>query len=413
MTPYKIQDLGSLPGGKSCTPNAINSRGDVVGMADNGSNWGQAFLWTETAGMKALPGLPGAVYSSANDINDHGDIVGTCGIWDPVQEYNISYATHWIGGIPNNLDQNAGTDAQSINNKGEIAGSKFDTNTGQSFACSWKGGVIKLLDLAGYHGSQQNVDCSGLCIIDNGEVFGTILKDRPNPPPYNEYEAALKWNHAGHVHELDYPDNLDKMGMNGRDSYTESSNNSGVAVGSIFYGTTIANEVFKPFFWSHYGKGLLGTFPQQMGAANHINSFGQIVGYLDDGTGQRAMIWNGPVVTDLNDLISPFSEWILTYPTCINDEGRIVGSGLFFGEPRGWIMTPVYRTIKIPPIYWQIMFGFLGDTDGVHIVGPGGGGPGPDTLSSLLLQIPEELRTDIRNILTSQKNINEEGFNRR
>src|SRR5579864_5486124 len=131
MTPYKIKDLGSLPGGKSCTPNAINSRGDVVGMADNGSSWGQAFLWTEAAGMKALPALPGAVSSSANDINDHGEIVGTCSIWDPVQADNVSYACHWVAGNPNNLDQNAGTVAQSINNKGEIAGSKYDTNTGQ------------------------------------------------------------------------------------------------------------------------------------------------------------------------------------------------------------------------------------------------------------------------------------------
>ena len=401
MTPYKIEDLGSLPGGTGCVPNAINYRGHVVGVADNGSNWAQAFLWTEAAGMNALSLLPGATYSSANDINNRGDIVGSCGIWDPVQKENVPYATHWMGGIPNNLDQNVWAEAQSININGEISGNKFDTNTKQNFACSWKGGVIQLLDLASYHGSQENVNCSGLSIIDNGEVFATILKSRWNPPPYNEYEAALKWDNAGHVQELDYPDNLDTIEMNGRDSGIGSANNSGVAVGSIFYGSTVANEVFKPFFWSPYGKGPLGTSSsQQKGTANHINSSGQAVGYLDDGTGQRATIWNGPVITDLNDLISPFSEWILINATSINDAGQIIGTGLFFGEPRGFIMTPVYKIIEIPhiywlpPIFWQIIFGFLGDTGGIHIVGPGGGGPGPgaDTLSSLLYQIPRGIK---------------------
>ena len=422
MTPYKIEGLGVLPGGTSCTPNAINHRGHVVGTADTVGNWAQAFLWTEATGMSALPNLPGATHSSANDINNHGDIVGSCSIWDPVQEENIFYATHWIAGVPNNLDQNAWADAQSININGEISGGKYDTNTRQNFACSWKGGVIQLLELASYHGSEQNVQCNGLCIIDSGEVFGTILKDRPNPPPYNEYEAALKWNNAGNVQELDYPNNLDIEGLGGRDSDLGSANNSGVAVGSIFYGSTLANEVFKPFFWSPYGKGLLGTTsPQQKGTANHINSAGQAVGYLDDGTGQRATIWNGPVITDLNDLISPFSGWNLINATSINDAGQIVGVGFFLGELRGFIMTPVYKIIeiphiyKLPPIYWQITFGFLGDTDGIHIVGPGGGGPGPgaDTLSSLLHQIPEELRAEIRIILLSQKDIQGRRINTR
>ena len=173
------------------------------------------------------------------------------------------------------------------------------------------------------------------------------------------------------------PDNLDEIGMNGRDSGVESANDSGVGVGGIFYGTTFLNEQFKPFFWTPFGKGLLGTLSSaQKGTAYDINSIGQVVGYLDDGTGHRAMIWNGPVITDLNDLLPPLSEWILTDALGINDGGQIVGTGLFLGESRAWIMTPAYKTIKIPPIYWQIMFGFLGDSDGVHIVGPGGGGPG-------------------------------------
>jgi probable HAF family extracellular repeat protein len=410
MNPYTIQDLGSLPGGKSCSPSAINSAGHVVGVADSGSNWSQAFLWTHATGIQALAGLPGSTHSWANDINDKGEIVGGCSIWDPVQSINVAYATHWVAGVPNKLDQGDGATANSINNKGEIAGTK------SNYACSWKGGVIKLLDLASYHGSQQYVDCSGLSIIESGEVFGIASHDRPNPPPYNVYESALIWNNAGKVNDLDYPDNLDTIEMSGRDSNVLSANAPGFAVGSIFYGTTLANEVFKPFYWGPFGKGLLGTTtPLQMGTANYINAIGQIVGYLDDGSGQRATLWNGPVITDLNDLISPLSAWVLTYPTGMNEAGQIVGSGFFLGNSRGWIMSPYLKVITLPPIYWQIMFGFLGDSGGIQLVGPGGGGPGPgeDTLSSVLHHIPEVLRADIRNILQSQKSVEVKGFRRK
>lgn len=76
--------LGSLGGSGWNTPQAINSRGVVVGF-DNGPNdvisgalqfrW-QAFIWTKENGMVSLGALPGDEMSQATDVNDQNQIVG-------------------------------------------------------------------------------------------------------------------------------------------------------------------------------------------------------------------------------------------------------------------------------------------------------------------------------------------------
>ncbi len=44
---------------------------------------------------------------------------------------------------------------------------------------------------------------------------------------------------------------------------------------------------------------------------------------------------------DLNTLIDPASGWILTSARDINDAGQITGTGLFDGQPRAFLLTPV------------------------------------------------------------------------
>ncbi len=74
-------DLGTL-GGTHSQATAINSRGQVVGLAQNEDGKYQAFLWTPTSpngtsgNMVAIQRLNGQDPESALDINDYGQIVG-------------------------------------------------------------------------------------------------------------------------------------------------------------------------------------------------------------------------------------------------------------------------------------------------------------------------------------------------
>jgi probable HAF family extracellular repeat protein len=75
-----------------------------------------------------------------------------------------------------------------------------------------------------------------------------------------------------------------------------------------------------------------------------INDAGQIVGHSGSGPQccwrDRAVIWTGSVIADLNDLIPPDSGWVLTMATGINDAGQIVGQGTIGGQTHAFLLTP-------------------------------------------------------------------------
>ena len=85
------------------------------------------------------------------------------------------------------------------------------------------------------------------------------------------------------------------------------------------------------------------------GAALAVNDRGQMVGYANtnaQGTSYRAFIWipNNPFfgLKDLNLFLtgSQTSQWVLVQATGINDAGRIVGHGLYFGVPTAFMLYP-------------------------------------------------------------------------
>jgi probable HAF family extracellular repeat protein len=73
---YTVTDLGRL-GGEDSGATAINASGQVVGwVAASGGQ--HPFLWTHETGMQDLGTLPDTESCSANAINDAGHIVGYC-----------------------------------------------------------------------------------------------------------------------------------------------------------------------------------------------------------------------------------------------------------------------------------------------------------------------------------------------
>ena len=133
-------NLGNIGGMAWNTPVALNSHGQIVGFANTSGDQNAgpsptAFMWTRATGMQPLPLLSGDKNSIAFDINEKGQVVGqSAGPNDgPIGERAFLYENGMM------LDLNALmqpdtslylTNAQGINDSGEIAGTAFDASTG-------------------------------------------------------------------------------------------------------------------------------------------------------------------------------------------------------------------------------------------------------------------------------------------
>jgi hypothetical protein len=114
-----------------------------------------------------------------------------------------------------------------------------------------------------------------------------------------------------------------------------------------------------------------------------INTEGVVVGYSFAGPGRifpdrwpyRACMWNGGVVTDLNDEISPGSGWSLNVAFAINDKGQIAGWGEYEGRQRAFRLDPV-GSIEIPDDEPSIDPDRLPDLVAHILIGIADGGPG-------------------------------------
>lgn len=53
-----------------------------------------------------------------------------------------------------------------------------------------------------------------------------------------------------------------------------------------------------------------------------------------------AFLWQGGHIYDLNTLIPNGSGWVLQTACSINNRGQIVGTGLYRGKKRGFLLTP-------------------------------------------------------------------------
>ncbi len=133
-----VIDIGNLGDNAWNTPMAIDQRGDIAGFAalpgsDPDGPTLHAFLWTRGGGIRDLGTLPGDAISEALGINNLRQVVGlSC---------NASGACRaflWQGGVMTDLNTLVApgysgvlTDAQDINDRGEITGQASIASTGE------------------------------------------------------------------------------------------------------------------------------------------------------------------------------------------------------------------------------------------------------------------------------------------
>jgi probable HAF family extracellular repeat protein len=164
----KLIDLGTL-GGSCGVPNALNNRGQVVGLSDDAGDVDyHAFLWPGKNHKMQDLGTLGGCCAIANWINDEGAIVG--GSW--TQNDQNFHAFLWKQGRMTDLGPpDACTEALGINSKNQVVG----FSCGNTAAILWDQGQAIDLNTFNYSGSGlQQLDLA-YNINDRGEIVGLGL----------------------------------------------------------------------------------------------------------------------------------------------------------------------------------------------------------------------------------------------
>jgi probable HAF family extracellular repeat protein len=346
-----LTDLGALPGGANSAPQWISANGLSAGLSENGVTDPlvpglpefRAVLWRNGA-INNLGTLEGGYESVANAVNSRGQVTGLASntIPDPFSQaidetLGVPYQTRaflWENGAMRDLGTLGGPDAAAslMNEGGQIAGVSYidsipnpngpfcNSNVPTLHQFLWTRG--KMLDLGSLGGA-----CGFAAAINNhGQVAGGSTL-----PGDLELHPTL-WSNG----------TLTDLGtFGGVSGYTNWINEKGAVVGAAtFTGDTIGHAAL----WRH---GVLTDLGANSGyacsSAQFINSSDQIVGdsAACDGSVSVASLWENGSNVDLNALIPPHSPLHLDGAVDINDRGEIAGQGsTASGDTHAFLLIP-------------------------------------------------------------------------
>ena len=327
-------DLGALPGGASSAGNWISSNGLIAGLSQNGEidplipglPEVRATLWAHGR-IIDLGSLPeGGFESIAAAVNSKGQVVGlaTNTIPDPNSMVGSGFQTRafiWQnGGAMQDLGTlGSGTNAQAllVNERGQVVGWSY-LNSAPAGNCSlvfvtgsfiWdaQNGMRDLGSLGGTCTTASAVNNRGQ-VVGFSNLSGDVITH------------GFLWD-RGSLQDLGGP-------LGGDSSGPFAMNERGEAVGFAFLP---GNTIFHAVLWRHVGDSidLGGARPDQCNWATSINAKTQVVGSSGDCTPAPAhvFLWEDGSMADLNALIPPNSPLFLELTETINDHGEIAGTG--------------------------------------------------------------------------------------
>jgi len=350
---YSIVDLGVLSGGSTSTANAISSNGRVAGSSDNATAASVPFAWTAGSGVTAVS-VVNSQFAFGNGINASGAVVGT--------EYNsdlgVFRAFQSNGGTASYIALlGAGTNnsALGINDSGVVAGYSETSAGGAEQAYSYSAGTVTSLGtLSGGTTSRANA------INNSGQIAGQSDSGSDS----NLHPAV--WTSGGWT----------DLGLApGYQSGVASAiSNAGGVAGTFSDGVGGS----MAFLWtSTTGTTLLGSLTAGGDSqAYGVNSAAQVVGTADN----VAFLYMNSTMYDLNSLLDPtVTGWQLTEALAINDSGQIVGSGLYDGQQRAFVLSLESSSVPEPLTWWMAAGGLLlivGYKFRLGTRSPGGGNAG-------------------------------------
>ena len=336
-----LTDLGTLPGGNSSQAVWVSANGLITGYSSNGQldplvfgfPEARAVLWRE--GQAVDLGTLGGNESIAGAVNSRGQVVGVAlnGIGDPYSFFDFvlcgsSSGTQTRAFLwdPDNGMQDLGTLgtgnnawATFVNEAGQVAGASYtnsipnDTTgvpTIHPFLWDKKNGMR---DLGSFGGTVvENINR----LNQRGQIVGTLTL------PGDE---AVGW----HPFVWDGKQLIDLGTYGGDHDWGNWINDAGEVTGQ---GAFPGLQEFHGFYWKDGKKTDLGLLPgDSMSDALVINSRGQIVGFSgsDESQSASAVLWENESaqIVDLNTLVAPGSGLALYSAPYINDRGEIAAFG--------------------------------------------------------------------------------------
>ena len=350
-------DLGVLPGGASSGSSWISSNGLIAGWSENGQLDPQFFdapvahgvLW-KNGGIVDLGTLNGGLESVALAVNSRGQVVGAAdnGISDAESIYsNFGFATQtraflWQKGEMQDLGTLGGTDAVAllINERGQIVGDSYTADAKPSDYCAnnlgfalttgafiWENGRME--DLGNFGGT-----CTiAIALNDRSQVIGlsTLPRDQAQHP--------FLWD-RGSMKDLGT--------FGGTLGSANALNDAGTVVG---WATYPGDQLYHAALWTNGEMTDLGALEGGFSFGYDINAQEQVVGLATDSNlnNHRAVFWEkgGPIV-DLNTLIPANSSLQLQEADNINDRGEIAGRGVPAGCDNSDVCGHVFLLIPCP-----------------------------------------------------------------
>jgi probable HAF family extracellular repeat protein len=350
-TLYSISDLGSFGNYPDFTvATKINDVGQVIVenfQYDKYSSDGtllkpatqQVFLWSNgnLTNLRAFNRLSvvgqGGFGGFVSDINNKGQLVGG---WT-----DFKGQAHPLLGNQNTVRDlgsfngitNSNT-AVAINDLGQVVGRAITTNSqgqDQYLGWLWQNGIKTGLN------SPNNPSLSLSEINNLGQIVGASFS--LSQSPINGFNAVVL-TPGQQVIELP--------------ALNESSENAALDINNKSQIVGYSDD--EAVLWSDgnvLGLGILGDNVNTYSVATGINDQGEVVGYssiseISPLTGQRhAFLWSGQL-KDINNLISPDSDWELEDALDINNKGQIVGRGILNGQYHAYLLTPFSAPKPVP-----------------------------------------------------------------
>jgi len=308
---YTVTDLGTL-GGPVTSGFGINEQGHAVGA---GTIAAADFhgLYSAGSAPTAIAPLAGDSQCWAFAVDAGGTVVAMSFSFGALATRGLM----WNAGVPTSLGNFA---PRAISSAGVLAGftTVLDLDQFQvDHAASWVGGTMTDLGtLGGANSYAAGINEYGQVVGWSATTGDTAIR-------------AVLWQ--GGV-----PRDLGTLGGATSQAYAISNNRGIVGVADTASGQPHA------FFMSVDAAGTvtsrldLGTLTGGFSYAYGLNNAADVVGT----SGSRAFLWHAGTMIDLNTRVPSGTGWVLERAWSINSRGQIVGTGLYNGFARGFLLTP-------------------------------------------------------------------------